>query len=92
MAQTGIDSAQVTVPVPTTLPSMDIFAPFAGYVRFEVEDGQHVATGDRLAVVEAIKVEAPVSAPGPGVVRRGEVADFSSVDGGDLLLSVEAAE
>lgn len=69
---------------------MDIFAPFAGHVRFEVEDGQAVTTGDRLAVVEAVKVEAPVAAPGPGVVRRGAVADFTAVDGGDVLLRLEA--
>ena len=35
---------------------MDIYAPFAGIVRFEVADGQTVATGDRLAVVEAVKL------------------------------------
>lgn len=75
---------------PTTLSGMDIFAPFAGYVRFQVEDGQRVATGDRLAVVEAIKVEAPVVAPGPGMVKLGAVKDFSAVNGGDLLLHLEA--
>lgn len=70
---------------------MDIFAPFAGIVRFAVEDGQKVATGDRLAVVEATKLESAVDAPGPGVVRRGEVTDFTRVDGGDVLLSLEEA-
>ena len=69
---------------------MDIFAPFAGHVRFEVEDGQAVAAGDRLAVVEAVKVEANVVAPGPGPARRSAVEDFTAVDGGDLLLTLEA--
>lgn len=71
---------------------MDIFAPFAGHVRFEVEDGQAVAAGDRLAVVEAVKVEANVVAPGAGTARRGAVEDFTAVDGGDLLLTLEALQ
>ncbi|AHW63879.1 Hypothetical protein CGLY_07170 [Corynebacterium glyciniphilum AJ 3170] len=67
---------------------MDIHAPFAGIVRFAVADGQNVATGDRLAVVEATKLESAVDAPGPGVVHRGAVEDFARIDGGDLLLSL----
>ncbi|MCJ7859419.1 acetyl-CoA carboxylase biotin carboxyl carrier protein subunit [Corynebacterium kalidii] len=70
---------------------MDIHAPFAGIVRFAVEDGQTVATGDRLAVVEATKLESPVNAPGPGVVHRGAVEDFTHVDGGDRLLELGEA-
>jgi biotin carboxyl carrier protein len=70
---------------------MDIHAPFAGIVRFAVEDGQTVATGDRLAVVEATKLESPVNAPGPGVVHRGAVEDFTRVDGGDRLLELGEA-
>lgn len=69
---------------------MDIFSPFAGHVRFEVTDGQPVSAGDRLAVVEAVKIEAPVAAPGPGVARLGTVADFSVVAGGDFLLHLDA--
>jgi biotin carboxyl carrier protein len=68
---------------------MDIYAPFAGIVRFDVADGQTVATGDRLAVVEAVKLEAPVEAPGPGTVRRGTVEDFADVAGGDALLRLD---
>lgn len=67
---------------------MDIHAPFAGIVRFAVEDGQTVTTGDRLAVVEATKLESAVDAPGPGVVHRRVVDDFARVDGGDLLLEL----
>lgn len=68
---------------------MDIFAPFAGHVRFEVVDGQSVAAGEHLAVVEAVKIEAPVAAPGPGVVRRDAAENFSAVAGGDLLLHLD---
>ncbi|HIW91616.1 MAG TPA: acetyl-CoA carboxylase biotin carboxyl carrier protein subunit [Candidatus Corynebacterium avicola] len=71
---------------------MDIFAPFAGIVRFTVEDGQVVDTGEKLAVVEAVKLESTVEAPGPGVARRGAVDDFADVAGGDLLLSLEQVD
>ena len=71
---------------------MDIFAPFAGIVRFTVEDGQVVDTGEKLAVVEAVKLESTVEAPGPGVARRRAVDDFADVAGGDLLLSLDQVD
>lgn len=69
---------------------MNIFAPFAGIVRYHVAVGDTVATGDRLATVEAVKLEAPVVAPGPGVVTGIYHEDFSDVLGGDVLLEVGA--
>lgn len=68
--------------------SMKIYAPFAGVVRFLVADGQSVDTGDQLAVVEAVKLEAPVLAPAPGVVRRSVHEDFVDVSGGDEILEL----
>ncbi len=72
---------------------MNICAPFAGIVRYHVEAGQEVATGQAIATVEATKLETPVVAPGPGVVERVCTADFADVLGGDVLavLSVLAA-
>lgn len=67
---------------------MKICAPFAGTVRFLVADGDQVDTGAPLAVVEAMKLEAPVLAPGPGMVRRSIHEDFISVTGGDELLEL----
>lgn len=67
---------------------MDICAPFAGIVRYHVAAGDHVTTGEPLATVEAVKLEAPVLAPGPGTVTSLAVEDFSDVLGGDLLLEV----
>lgn len=69
---------------------MKIYAPFAGTVRLCAADGQVVAAGDIVAVVEAVKLEAPVRAPGPGVVRRVIVEDFVDVCGGDVLLELNA--
>lgn len=67
---------------------MQIHAPFAGIVRYHVSAGQQVATGDVLATVEAVKLEAPVAAPGPGTVGTLSRPDFSDVQGGDLLCEV----
>ncbi|WP_312099722.1 biotin/lipoyl-containing protein [Corynebacterium dentalis] len=68
---------------------MKICAPFAGTARFLVADGDEVDTGAAMAVVEAMKLEAPVLAPGPGVVRRSIHEDFVAVAGGDELLVLE---
>ncbi|WP_426706295.1 biotin/lipoyl-containing protein [Corynebacterium auriscanis] len=68
---------------------MNIHAPFAGIVRFLVADGTAVATGQELAIVEAVKLEAPVLAPGPGVVVRTIHEDFVDVAGGDVLMQLE---
>lgn len=68
---------------------MKICAPFAGIVHYRVAAGDRVDTGDPLATVEAVKLEAPVLAPGPGVVDTLHLADFSDVLGGDELLELK---
>lgn len=67
---------------------MKICAPFAGIVRYQVTPGAEVSTGDVLAIVEAVKLEAPVLAPGPGRVSALHTEDFSDVTGGDQLLEL----
>ncbi|EPD70513.1 hypothetical protein HMPREF1219_00441 [Corynebacterium pyruviciproducens ATCC BAA-1742] len=47
--------------------------------------------GDTLASVEAVKLEAPLLAPVPGVVSALSAEDFSDVAGGDVLLTIDAA-
>ncbi|MDO5099294.1 MAG: biotin/lipoyl-containing protein [Corynebacterium sp.] len=67
---------------------MKICAPFAGIVHFKVAEGDKVTTGQELASVEAVKLEAPVLAPGPGIVSKLCVPDFGDVIGGAELLIV----
>ena len=67
---------------------MKSYAPVAGIIRFSVSDGQAVDTGAELAVVESVKLEAPVLAPGPGIVRLGAVGDHANVTGGDAILEL----
>lgn len=65
-----------------------VCAPFAGVVRLQVAVGDDVTTGLPVAVVEAVKLEAPVPAPCPATVAELLVEDFSDVSGGDPLLTL----
>ena len=63
-----------------------VCASFAGVVRLQVAEGETITAGTEVAVVEAVKLEAPVPAPCPAVVAEVLVEDFSDVSGGDELL------
>ena len=67
---------------------MDICAPFAGVVHYHVTPGQRVEPGETLAVVEAVKLEAPVVSPVAGTVGSLDRDDFSNVDGGDRIVAI----
>ncbi|WP_018023757.1 acetyl-CoA carboxylase biotin carboxyl carrier protein subunit [Corynebacterium ulceribovis] len=68
---------------------MNICAPFAGIVHLEVAEGDTVDTGQTIAVVETVKLQAPVVAPGPGTIAAINVANFADVTGGDVLLELK---
>jgi pyruvate carboxylase len=63
-----------------------VSAPVTGVVTVGVEPGQRVEVGDRLASIEAMKMESPVTAPMASTVDRVAVSSGSSVEAGDLLL------
>jgi pyruvate carboxylase len=68
-------------------------APMGGLVAsVAVETGQRVASGDRLATVEAMKMETAVFAEIDGVVDEIVAAVGTHVDAEDLLLVVRAAD
>ena len=69
---------------------MKIYAPFAGIVHYHVATGDTVTTGQKLASVEATKLEAAVIAPGPGMVVSLSAADFGDVVGGQALVELAA--
>lgn len=70
---------------------MKIYAPFAGIVHYHVAVGDTVHAGQELASVEAIKLEAPIIAPGAGRVGALLAADFGDVIGGDALMELQEA-
>jgi pyruvate carboxylase len=65
-----------------------IAAPFAGVVTVAVTEGDEVNTGDTVATIEAMKMEAAITAPKAGAVARVAVADTAQVEGGDLLMVI----
>ncbi|QNG19248.1 pyruvate carboxylase [Rhodococcus triatomae] len=62
-----------------------VAAPFAGAVTLVVGEGDRVEAGDTVATIEAMKMEAAITAPVAGTVTRLAVAATSQVEGGDLL-------
>ncbi|MFZ0834216.1 MAG: pyruvate carboxylase [Mycobacterium sp.] len=65
-----------------------IAAPFAGVVTVCVTEGDEVAVGQTVATIEAMKMEAAITAAKAGVVTRVAVSETAQVEGGDLLMVV----
>ncbi|HWL01107.1 MAG TPA: pyruvate carboxylase [Microbacteriaceae bacterium] len=63
-------------------------APFSGVVTLKVEAGAAVAQGEQVAVIEAMKMEAAITAPVAGTVRRLAVAGTARVEAGDLIVEI----
>jgi pyruvate carboxylase len=68
-----------------------VAAPFAGVVTLAVDEGAVVAAGQTVATIEAMKMEASITTPIAGTVRRLAIDGVTQVEGGDLVLVVEAA-
>jgi pyruvate carboxylase len=63
-------------------------APFAGVVTLVVSEGDQVEAGTTLATIEAMKMEASITAPRSGRVARVAVNRVQQVEGGDLLVEL----
>jgi pyruvate carboxylase len=63
-----------------------VAAPFAGVVSLAVEEGASVEAGAVVATIEAMKMEANITAPTSGTVTRLAIGSQQQVEGGDLLL------
>jgi pyruvate carboxylase len=81
---TSAEKADRTVPG-------QVAAPFAGVVTLKVAVGDVVAAGAAIATIEAMKMEAAITTPIAGTVRRLAVPVTQQVDAGDLLVVVEAS-
>ena len=60
-------------------------APFTGVVTPKVEVGQQVSVGDVIASIEAMKMEASITAPIAGKIQRLGIQGSTPVEGGDLI-------
>ncbi len=67
----------------------DVAAPFAGVVTVTAVEGDEVKAGDPVAIIEAMKMEATITAPTGGTISRVVLSQAAKVEGGDLLLVIE---
>jgi biotin carboxyl carrier protein len=66
-------------------------APAAGKIlKVYAEAGQRIAEGDRVCLMEALKMELPIVAPVAGTVKAVHVASGQSVEAGDPLIVIES--
>jgi acetyl/propionyl-CoA carboxylase alpha subunit/acetyl-CoA carboxylase carboxyltransferase component len=99
-AHTGAEpttAAEAEPPASTDPPTREhwpgtVTAPLAGVVVELVTAGEHRPGGGTLAVLEAMKMEHEVAAPGPVTVTRVLVEVGDAVAGGTPLLVTEPAE
>ena len=54
-----------------------------------VEEGQMVAEGDEICILESMKMEIPVITEVPGVVRELHVEPAQNVQEGDLIALID---
>jgi pyruvate carboxylase len=69
-----------------------IAAPFAGVVTLSVAEGDSITAGDTIGTIEAMKMEAAITAPRAGTVARVTIGRVQQVEGGDLLVDVRLNE
>jgi pyruvate carboxylase len=61
-------------------------------VSLKVEPGSTVRAGEPVASIEAMKMEASITAPVDGVVERLAIGSTQQVDAGDLLVVITPAK
>jgi pyruvate carboxylase len=68
-----------------------VAAPFQGVVTLKTVVGTRVELGQAVASIEAMKMEATVTASISGVVKRLAIPATQAVEAGDLILEIEAS-
>jgi pyruvate carboxylase len=63
-----------------------VAAPFAGVVTLAVSEGDQVEAGAQIGTIEAMKMEASITAPRAGSISRVAISAVQRVEGGDLLV------
>jgi pyruvate carboxylase len=66
-----------------------VAAPYDGAVTVSVAEGDTVEAGQTVATIEAMKMEASITAPVAGTVQRVAVPHTRAVEGGDLVLVLQ---
>jgi pyruvate carboxylase len=66
-----------------------IAAPFQGVVTLKTVVGTRVELGQPVASIEAMKMEATITASASGIVKRLAISGTQAVEAGDLIIEVE---
>lgn len=70
-----------------------LIAPMLGtVVKVAVVNGETVAEGDLVAVIEAMKMEQPLKAHRPGVIAGMDVRPGSTISGGSVLCRIDPSD
>lgn len=78
------------VPTPSTSEGFKIHAPMSGVIlKILVSSGQKVEYGQKVVILEAMKMENDIVADRPGVVKRVLVKEGDTVDTGQVLVELE---
>jgi biotin carboxyl carrier protein len=68
----------------------EIQSPMPGIIKsLNVKEGQKIAKGDILLVLEAMKMENEIKAAGEGIIKKVRVEVMSSVEKNELLIELE---
>ncbi len=74
----------------SALKMSDIKAPMPGLILdVNVKEGDEVKEGDYLLVLEAMKMENTLTAPGDGIIKSVKVEKGQTVDKNQLLIELE---
>lgn len=69
---------------------VEVQAEMAGSVwKVEVKENDAVKQGDILMILESMKMEIPIEAPGDGIVKAIEKGEGDFVQEGDVLIKLE---
>lgn len=92
----GGSSGAITVPSTASVQGASanaVVAPLAGSVsRVLVGEGDEIASGQVLLVLEAMKMETEITAPKAGKIAAILVEKGQAVQGGQALIELEVAE
>ncbi len=69
-----------------------VAAPFSGVVTLKASVGDTVTAGQPVASIEAMKMEAAITAPVDGVVERLAIGETQQVEAGDLLVVIRPGQ
>ena len=84
----SIDSAVASAEKADRANPKHVGAPFAGVVSLSVDVGDEVAVGATIGTIEAMKMEAAITAPVGGKVTRVAIGPVTQVSPGDLLIEI----